>query len=388
MAIFNRGLLRAQTGDYSGAISDYSKVIDEYPNFLAGYYYRAEAKRKTGNRREADLDELAIMNIRLDRQNGVKKNANSSTDTDLADNTGGEDNEEDGKTRKKSDKNMNNYRKIVIADSSEADQRYTSDYRGRVQDRNVNVKPEPMYVLSYYEKPSEVKRIVHYHKFIDDLNRTNTLPERLRITNAEAPLTEDQVQKHFALIDTHSAAIVANENDAVMRFARGLDFYLVQDFSSSINDFTQAVLLDNNFYPAYFMRSLVRCKQLEYQLAEELQNTTMVIGAPVKSDVNTIDYDIVKNDLNKVIELAPDFVYAYYNRGNLLTQLKDYRAAIVDYDKAIQLNPDFAEAYFNRGLTHIFLGNNKRGITDLSKAGELGIVSAYNIIKRFTETSE
>lgn len=39
-------------------------------------------------------------------------------------------------------------------------------------------------------------------------------------------------------------------------------------------------------------------------------------------------------------------------------------------------------------LTHIFLGNNRLGVADLSKAGELGIVSAYNIIKRFTEQPE
>lgn len=74
--------------------------------------------------------------------------------------------------------------------------------------------------------------------------------------------------------------------------------------------------------------------------------------------------------------------------ANVLAMLKDYRAALVDYDKAIDLNHDFADAYFNRGLTHIFLGNNKQGITDLSKAGELGIVSAYNIIKRFTDQGE
>jgi tetratricopeptide (TPR) repeat protein len=91
---------------------------------------------------------------------------------------------------------------------------------------------------------------------------------------------------------------------------------------------------------------------------------------------------------DKVIELAPDFVYAYYNRGNVLSILKDYRAAIVDYDRAIQLDPKFADAYFNRGLTHIFLGNNRQGIQDLSKAGELGLFSAYNIIKRFTERKE
>ena len=48
-------------------------------------------------------------------------------------------------------------------------------------------------------------------------------------------------------------------------------------------------------------------------------------------------------------------------------------------------NPDFAEAYFNRGLSRLSLGDTDRGIADLSKAGELGIMNAYNIIKRMTE---
>ena len=289
---------------------------------------------------------------------------------------------------------MNNYRKIVIADNSEVEQKYKSDIRGRVQDRNVNIKMEPMYALTYYEKMSDVKRTVHYYKYIDDLNRAGVLPKRLYITNMESPLTEEQVKFHFALIDTHTSAIVENPQDARIRFSRALDFYLVQDFASSVEDLTQAILLDDKFFPAYFMRSLVRCKQLEYQKAEEANAASAApatlpgISAPPTSEISALDYDIVKSDLDHVISLAPDFVYAYYNRANVLAMLKDYRAAIADYDKAIELNKEFAEAYFNRGLTHIFLGNNKNGIADLSKAGELGIVSAYNILKRFTEVPE
>ncbi len=109
---------------------------------------------------------------------------------------------------------MNNYRKIVIADDSEADQRYTSDYRGRVQDKNVNIKLEPMFALTYYEKSSEVKRSVNFHKFIEDLNLSNVLPKRIRITNMEAPLTEEQVKFHFALIDAHTSAIVDDDKSA------------------------------------------------------------------------------------------------------------------------------------------------------------------------------
>ena len=143
MATFNRGLLRAQTGDYRGAIEDYTNVINQYPNFLAGYYQRAESRKKIGDRKGAEADEFKVMKAQLDRQNGVSKNDVAQNDQNKED-----DNEEDeGKTRKKSDKNMNNYRKIVIADDSEQERQYKSDYRGRVQDRNVTIKPEPLLSL-------------------------------------------------------------------------------------------------------------------------------------------------------------------------------------------------------------------------------------------------
>ena len=382
MATFNRGLLRAQTGNYRGAISDYSKVIDEYPNFMAGYYHRAEARKKIGDRKGAEQDEFKLMKMQIDKRNGV-----TADNKDVADNNA-QDGEDKSKTRKKSDKNMDNYRKIVIADDSEQDEKYKSDYRGRVQDRNVSIKMEPMYALTYYEKLSEVKRIVHFHKYIEELNHSKLFPKPLRITNMEAPLTEEQVKVHFALIDTHTSAIVEDDKNASKRFARAIDFYLVQDFSSAVSDLTQTILLDGDFFPAYFMRALIRCKQLEYQKAEQAVETDVVPGDNKRKEITAVDYEVVRKDLDKVINLAPDFVYAYYNRANVSAMLKDYRAAIVDYDKAIELNPDFADAYFNRGLTHIFLGNNKLGISDLSKAGELGIVSAYNVIKRFTDQSE
>ncbi len=390
LATFNRGILRAQTGDYQGAISDYSRVIAEYPHFLAGYYHRAEARKSIGDRRGAQEDENTILSIQIDQHNASYASGNpthvtehTNTDTET------EEESEEERTRKRSDRNMANYRKIVIADDSEADKRYDSEYRGKVQDRNVAIRMEPMYTLTYYERVNEVRGTVNYHKFIDDLNRSGSLPLRLRITHMESPLTEQQVNTHFALIDTHTAAIVDRPADALARFMRAMDFYLVQDFASALEDLTQATLLDDTFYPAYFMRSLTRYKQLEYEKSEDaMLNPLPGSTAPTRPEVAVHDYDMVRRDLDRVIELAPDFVYAYYNRANLLAMLNDYRAALQDYDEAIRINPEIPEFYFNRGLTHIFLGNNRQGINDLSKAGELGVVSAYNIIKRFTEQPE
>ena len=49
----------------------------------------------------------------------------------------------------------------------------------------------------------------------------------------------------------------------------------------------------------------------------------------------------------------------------------------------LRLDKDIAEAYFNRGLLYIYTGQKALANADLSKAGELGIVSAYNVIKRY-----
>jgi tetratricopeptide (TPR) repeat protein len=152
---------------------------------------------------------------------------------------------------------------------------------------------------------------------------------------------------------------------------------------------------------AYFNRAVVRYKQLDYTLAGEQAPTDMSnmslhlfsgknqaqsqkAKGLDKSKRRAYEHEMIVRDYDQVLRLNPDFVYAYFNRANLRCAQRDYRAAILDYSEAISRNKDFAEAYFNRGLTRLYLGDTNEGILDLSKAGELGMVSAYNIIKRMT----
>ena len=95
------------------------------------------------------------------------------------------------------------------------------------------------------------------------------------------------------------------------------------------------------------------------------------------------DYDLILKDFDRAIGLRPDLFFGYYNRAFIHLKLKNYETAMADLDKAIELEPEFAEAYYNRGLTLIFLDEPARGALDLSKAGELGLVEAYSIIKRY-----
>ncbi|MEE1317500.1 MAG: tetratricopeptide repeat protein, partial [Prevotella sp.] len=88
-------------------------------------------------------------------------------------------------------------------------------------------------------------------------------------------------------------------------------------------------------------------------------------------------------DITSLINQDPKNAVHYYTRGTLLARKKDYSEAIKDFTMAISLDPMMPEAYFNRGLCYIFTDRKSDGMADLSKAGELGLYSAYSVMKKF-----
>jgi tetratricopeptide (TPR) repeat protein len=177
----------------------------------------------------------------------------------------------------------------------------------------------------------------------------------------------------------------------------------VQDFSSSIEDFNKAIAFDPKFTLAYFDLAVVYTKQLdlkenvpEYDKKSEQPDIITSLGGtntkkePTLSGTSLLDpgkleYDLIVKNYGKVIELNPEFVYAYYNRAEIRYKQNDFRAAILDYNEAIRRDPQFAEAYYNRGLARFRIKDKDRALDDMRKAGEMGVIEAYSIIKRMTE---
>jgi len=73
----------------------------------------------------------------------------------------------------------------------------------------------------------------------------------------------------------------------------------------------------------------------------------------------------------KAIELNPDYIAAFNNRGNAYQKLGKNKEAISDYNQTIYLQPDFAPAYLNRGNIFQDSGKFEKAIQDYSKAIEL-----------------
>ena len=215
------------------------------------------------------------------------------------------------------------------------------------------------------------------------MNKARQLPFNMLVTNMERALSSNEVERHFASLDDLSQKIVDEPGNIYHRLARALDYYLIQDISAAIEDLDVAFTLDGELWSVYFARAFVRYKMLESEHLNELNTTSNGVGVKRDATLPNVDYRLVKSDLDKVVALMPDFKYAFFNRGNVYVKLSDFKSAVVDYSEARNLDEKFAEAYFNRGLSRIYLGQVDEGIADLSKAGELGIFSAYNLIKRY-----
>ena len=189
MAIFYRGVLRDNTGDYRGAEQDITKVLEEYPQFIQGYQIRSEVREKLGNRIGAEEDALVVMRDRNRRFN----NAMGYTDDS--------DKEDESKTRDRSDKNVRNYRKILVDENLENSTGYSSEYRGKVQNRNVNVQYLEPFRLTYYKDSDQTISMVRYSRALDDLYATGSFMSEIVLENHEVSLDEKQISGLFADIE-------------------------------------------------------------------------------------------------------------------------------------------------------------------------------------------
>ena len=61
--------------------------------------------------------------------------------------------------------------------------------------------------------------------------------------------------------------------------------------------------------------------------------------------------------LIKLIEIKPDFVEAWNNKGVSLDRIGRFDDALNALDNAIELKPDYAQSWFNKGVS---LGNMER----------------------------
>ncbi|MDR0686948.1 MAG: tetratricopeptide repeat protein [Dysgonamonadaceae bacterium] len=404
MAVYNRAILNEELGRYADAVRDLGLVLEEYPSFVPGYYFRAEVFGKLKDVKASEKDYWFARNLeqelRKAKDEGKVVTGRGVFDTE-------EEAEAAGAAAAggRSGGDIERFSRLVVYDGGDdLGQSYGSGLRGRVQDRDVRVVLQPQFVLTYYERAGSLDvTLNHYSRALQTYNSGMLLDMQLKASNREVSLTDMQAEHHFRSIDRYSLLIEQNSEDRDAYFGRALDFMVVRDLSEAVEDYTRVISIDPSFLFAYFNRAAVRYKKLEsgksvsgdVDLRLDLGREVGLYGGfgggvqlPVSASVeggDAYEMEQVLRDYSACIRIDSDFVYGWYNRGNIYFIRKDFRAAVSDYSEAIVRNPYFAEAYFNRGLSYLSLGERVKGVSDLSRAGELGLAEAYGVIRKVND---
>ena len=216
MAIYNRAELLFDTGDYRGAIRDYTTLIHTYPNFLQGYQRRAEAKRRIGDTKGALKDEDHVIREQIAHRYGYQSKA-SKTAT----------------TRKKSEIDLDDYQALVVDDEEKKE--YESEYRGKIQNKDTEMKLLPPMSLASYQVAASAP-----NPYFD------TALEHLL------------VEEYEPAIQDFTEAIKNQPNVAEAYYNRAYAYAATRKYSLALEDLDKAIQLRSQFPQAYFNRGIVK----------------------------------------------------------------------------------------------------------------------------------
>jgi tetratricopeptide (TPR) repeat protein len=391
MALYNRAMLYMRTGQYRKAISDMDKVLEKYPKFEAGYMARGGAKRQLGDLKgeKADYDHaLAIFKSKKTRVSDFNP---AEVEVEAAIQRAKERAEmgfvDEPETQDEIMERFNTL--LTVAPENPIKPEYDNKQRGRIQNSNVEVEPEPMVLLTYYVHDNKLNGNTYYMREVAEVNDSRLLPATLSLASGDQRLGEQEINRHFASIEYYNSLLSGAKPRAVDYFARGMDYLMVRDPDAAIADADRAIATSPEFTLAYFLRANAR--YMKYRMAQSGAETDVVATTDVKAqamlhqreDAQALQQVVA--DLDQVLKRSPRNVYAHFDKGNAYMLMNDYTGAISSFTKALEVKPDLGEAYYNRGLMYLRLGNKALGVADLSKAGELGILPSYNVLKRMTK---
>ena len=161
-------------------------------------------------------------------------------------------------------------------------------------------------------------------------------------------------------------------------FFRGVAKFGLENYNGAIQDYTTAIQLNPDFI-AFFRRGQANMMLNEY--ARALQDFEIALRLNPsflegiyhrgKALYYLGQYSEAANDLRRSsLDLKNKAVASYYSGLNRI-ETKDFYAAIRDLDKAIEINPDYALAYQARAIAYQNTGNEENANKDKEVAENL-----------------
>jgi tetratricopeptide (TPR) repeat protein len=183
----------------------------------------------------------------------------------------------------------------------------------------------------------------------------------------------------------------ANLSFEAKKIREGLDLFESANYKGAIELCDEISALNLNSVSEYKLRgeyfvkigeyyydimSYDKGKELFDLAIRDYDSTIQLAPNDVDSYINRGDFyckhgdqDLAIKDYDKVLELDPNNVDAYIGRGNAYNNIR--HLAQRDLNKAIEINPNDFKAYMARSIIYLNIGQNDLALEDANRAVEL-----------------
>ena len=211
-----------------------------------------------------------------------------------------------------------------------------------IEDYSKVLKFDPRNLTAYYNRGLAYYELKKYHNAITDLKKSKEL-KYYDILNNKTPVNDLKNNKNVIIESLGQAKENFKYLDIVeIILSLGNVYQDKNKYNKALNEYNQAIKLNNNLALAYYHRGFAY--------------------------LNIYKYEKSLNDFEKAIMINPKYGEAYFGKSQIYSNNKEFPKAIEQILKAIELNPEFAVFYNELAEIYIVTDRPQNAKEILSKA--------------------
>ena len=364
-----RGVAKAEQGDKTGAIADYTSAIALNASDPETFYKRANARYDLGARDQAIADYTQAIKVNPSHTKAIYNRALARRDTG------------DGRGA------VADFTEVVRLNPSDDRAYYErglayydlSDYGAAIADYTQAIRLNPNDATAYSN------RGLARSASGDKIGAMADFTQAIQMSPKQAGVYYSRGRSRFNLADyqgameDYSKAIELAPERADAYTNRCSAYLNLATYDKAIEDCTRAITIDPKDEAAYNNRCIAYLNLKQFQKASE--DCSLTIGLNANNSKAYSNRGLAREasgdklgaveDFTQAIRLNPSDAVAYSNRGTIYSALKNYPLAVEDFAHSLRLNPNNASAFYSRGLVRRQLKDRTGASEDFQKAATL-----------------
>jgi tetratricopeptide (TPR) repeat protein len=238
--------------------------------------------------------------------------------------------------------------------------------KAAIDDFNQSIQLSSENGAVYNNRGNALMDLGHPDEAVKDFDRAIALSPNYGVAYNNRGNAQVALGQYPLAFQDFRKAVELMPRSAVPFNGRGKAHAALKRYHAAVRDLSRAISINPKYVAAYQHRADAYFALGMYReaIADATQALTLEPEAPnsevllLRGRAHAADKKLnpALEDLNKVIELKPELVDAYVERGIVFTQARRFDDAIGDLNRAIELDPSNAKAYAMRATARFQTG--------------------------------